>query len=241
MGLSDRLSWAGFQQLTTDGRPLFWDLAFEPDGSPTSPMPQILERVAPAFYANPNLDARASGDVTIGDRTLTLEGEPLGQSHIWGRHHAGRWAWCHLHVTDGFTIEAVQARPHAPGSVERLLPERAFVLVRLAGHDYRFGMLAPGRARGRIEFPVWHLLCSSGDLRIHVSVRAPLERLVQVTYHDPSGEEAYCANTEVGDAAVEVYRRYGPSWRCTEVHDLRGRAHMEFGARTPYAEVPVSF
>ncbi len=228
--------------LTDDGgRVLTWDLSFDPAEDAVGPLPHALERVTPSYYLNPNLDVRASGTVNVGDRILELDTEPMGQSHVWGRHHAGAWAWMHLHVDDGFVIEAIQARPHAAARIGRRLPSLPFAVVSLLGSPQTFGPAGPWRARGRYTFPVWHLSLRGPDIRLEVSVRAPERRFIQVTYHDPDGSPAYCANSEVADGVVEVYRRYGRAWRQTEIHELSGRSHLEFGARSPYPGVPVVF
>ena len=39
------------------------------------------------------------------------------------------------------------------------------------------------------------------------------ERFVQVTYADPDSTLRYCANSELADLALEVYRRDGSAWR----------------------------
>ena len=79
------------------------------------------------------------------------------------------------------------------------------------------------------------------EWKIVGAVRGSIEDFVQVAYMDPDGSPRYCANSEIGDLAAEVYRRTGNMW----VHDgsltARGTAHLEFGAQQPFAELPVSF
>lgn len=222
------------------GRILRWDLAYEPAAESARPLPRALERVAPAYYLCPNLDVPARGSVWIDGRRLELRSASLGQSHIWGRHHAGAWAWIHVRVPSGPLIDAIQVRPHVPGAGEaaRALPARPFAVVEHRGRRRRFG---PFGISGRYAFGVWHLVCTGPDARLHVTAQAPSPRFVQVTYHDPGGADVFCANTEVGDATVEVLVRSGGGWRTDETHVVRGTAHLEFGSRTAYPEVPVAF
>lgn len=223
-----------------DGRTMTWNLRFDPSERWTSPLPSVLERAAPSFYGNPNLDVAVRGTVEIGDERLELDDEPMGQSHIWGRHHAGRWAWTHLRITDGFVIEALQARPHLPGPLGAGTRTAPFALVRVGDEDHRFLPGGPMRARGRFAFPAWYLVCEGAGLRMLVTVQADAGRFIQVTYHDPDGTPAYCTNTEVADAAIEVQRLQAGGWRTTETYALSGSAHIEFGDRRPLAAVPVA-
>jgi hypothetical protein len=218
------------------GRTMRWALEFQPSVRAAGPLPSIAGRVAPSSYICPNLDVRASGTIDVDGTTYELSDEPLGQSHIWGRHHAGAWTWMHVHARDGLVIEALQARPHLPV----IVPGVPFVLAVVDGQEHRFAAVGRGRARGRAAFPLWHLLCIERDLRLSVVVQAPPSRFVQVTYTDPGGAEAYCANTEVADATIEVSRKRAGAWRTDELIDVRDRAHVEFGAREPRPEVPVT-
>lgn len=224
-----------------DGRRMRWDIAYRPASTADGPLPRVLERIAPSHYTSPNLDVRANGTVHIDGQTLELDDERFGQSHIWGRHHAGAWSWAHLAVDDGFVIEALQARPHVPAGLGRGLPTVPFVLVVLDGRPHRYAAVGRRRAGGRAHFPGWTLQLQGPDTRIDVDISAPPRRYVQVTYHDPDGTDVWCANTEVADATVELTRRAAGAWRTEGTYRLEQRAHVEFGAREPVRGVPVVF
>lgn len=222
------------------GRHLAWDLSFNPSASVLRPLPAAVERAAPSAYVCANPDAAVWGEVRLDDEVLAFEGEPLGQSHVWGKRHAGAWCWTHLNVADGLVIEALQARPHVP-LVGPRLPALPFAAALVDGRPRRFLPAGPSRVVGRPEFPGWHVVCRDDAVDLRVTVSASLERFVQVTYHDPGGDDVWCANTEVADATVELRRRAGGAWGPPVSYELAGSAHVEFADRRPLQGVPVVF
>jgi hypothetical protein len=63
-------------------------------------------------------------------------------------------------------------------------------------------------------------------------LRCAPESLILAPYLDPDGTAVYCANTEIGDATVTLYRRSGLRWREHRTLTATRRAHFETGGRT---------
>src|SRR6185369_6361740 len=73
---------------------------------------------------------------------------------------------------------------------------------------------------GRVRFSAW-----SPTIKIEGELTCQPEQMVTAPYLDPDGTEVFCANTEIGDAHLTVYRRAGVSWREHRRLQARGRAH----------------
>ena len=70
-----------------------------------------------------------------------------------------------------------------------------------------------------------------GQLKIEGELPCRPEQLINGRYIDPDGTEVWCANTEIGDARLTVYRRSGLRWREHRTLVSEGRAHFEHGGR----------
>jgi hypothetical protein len=55
--------------------------------------------------------------------------------------------------------------------------------------------------------------------------------MINCPYIDPDGTELWCANTEIGNARVTVFKRAGLGWREHRTLVSEGRAHFEHGSR----------
>lgn len=230
-------------ELRSGDRDLSWSLDMEPAGRCFQHLPPRLRRRAErsaSTLCSPNLSVPFTGSVIVDGETLTFDAEPGCQTHRWGRRHPMSWAWVHCaEFEDGDALlEGVAAKaPLGP-----LHPTTTFLYLNHKGRDLEFNDLRWALlAKSRYTLPTWAFTARTDAWKIVGAARASIEDFVQVSYMDPDGSPRYCANSEIGHLAIEVYRRSPAGW----IHDAsltaRGTAHLEFGAREPFEELPISF
>ncbi|MDQ3957156.1 MAG: hypothetical protein M3273_02420 [Actinomycetota bacterium] len=224
------------------GRSLAWSLDFEPADRCYQHLPPMLRQwVARRFstVCSPNLAVPFTGTVELDGETMGYEAEPGAQSHRWGQRNSHSWAWAHCSPWEGgddAVFEGVVARAAARA------PSLAFLYLRYAGEDFVFNGMRPAlRAKSRFEFPTWAFSSHDGRWKIAGASRARVDDTVQVRYEDPDGSYRHCANSEIADMAIEVYRRAGGAWRHDGSLTAMQTADLEFGRRAPFAELPVAF
>jgi hypothetical protein len=230
-----RLSHASARgSLTGAGHSAQWDLTWTPARRTHLFLPEALHR-SPRVgtkVLSPNQDVSLHGRVELDGHTLALEGEPGGQSHVWGRKHAEAWAWGHCTAFEGrtgTTFEALTAR------ARRLTPALTFLTLVLDGETLGFTDLADiPLTRGRMGTTRYHLRARGSAARIEGGFSCRPEDLVIAEYADPDGERSYCANTEVADLELTIHRR--SRWPGRWVEQARivapGRGHFEVGGRS---------
>lgn len=226
-------------------RSLSWSLDLEPAARCFQHLPARLRRRAERQVSTvccPNLGVAFSGTVTLDGDELVADGERGQQGHRWGRRHSLSWAWAHCSGFEGETdavFEGVAARANL-GPVPA--PTTTLLYLRYGGEDIAFNddLRWALRARSRYEMPTWAFTATNDRYRIAGAGRATLDRLQQVAYHDPDGSARYCANSEIADLAIELYERTGSGWRHrASLTALRG-AHLEFGRRERFDELPLA-
>jgi hypothetical protein len=117
-----------------------------------------------------------------------------------------------------------------------------FTYLRYDGRDMEFNSLKQClRAKSRYEMPTWAFTASGDEFKIVGAARALPERMVQVSYDDPDGSQRYCANSEIADMGIELFRSEKGKWRHIDSLTCLRTAHLEFGRREPFVEVPVAF
>ena len=217
-----------------DGHSVEWNLSFDPDPCAVhlAPLPLRALRLAKTQVVFANPDARFFGTVKVDGREIPIAREPGGQTHLWGRKHVDRWAWCHCNAFDGrddCSLDGVAAfvGPRA------LLPLTG-IYVRYRGLDYCLNALPRMlRARSEVRFPVWHFRADALGLTFEGTLTAAPRAMVQVGYEDPDGERSWCANSEIANAVLEVRR----GTRLMDRLVATGTAHLEFGSRQPWPDV----
>ncbi|HEX2293771.1 MAG TPA: hypothetical protein VHN37_00500 [Actinomycetota bacterium] len=228
-------------RVTAGDRAMEWSLDVDPASRCYHHLPGPLRRRAAQRFStvcSPNLDVPFSGTVTVDGEVVEYEGEPGQQSHRWGRRHPQSWAWLHCASWDGPTdavVEAVTAR------AARGLPALTFPYMTYRAEDVVFPAWF---VHGRVELPAWSFTASHAEWRIVATARLPLDRSVQVRYDDPGGGTRYCANSEVADLTIDVFRSVPfprRSWRYVETLVSTGGAHFEIGRPEPFPELPVAF
>ena len=229
--------------VSSDDVDLAWSLDIDPAGRCFQHLPARLRRRAErtaSTLCSPNLSIPLTGTVTIDGETLSFEDEPGSQSHRWGRRHPVTWAWAHCSEFEGVdgVLEGVAAQvPLGP-----LRPTTTFLYLNHQAQDLEFNDLRWALvAKSRYALPTWAFTARTDAWKIVGAARASIDDFVQVSYMDPDGSARYCANCEIGDLAIEVYRRSPAGWIHDESLTARGTAHLEFGSHAPFEELPVLF
>ncbi len=224
---------------------LEWDLHWDPSETALWHIPAWpgRSRLPSTRVVSPTVDASFRGSVRVGGETVELDGALGSQTHLWGRQHAGRWAWGHCNAfvdrdgerRDDVLIEAVHAVPllgsrrEAPVGATLLFAEVAGEPIPANAFPWVFA------ARSRVESPRWEMRGRTSKVRVRAVLEAELDEMAQVTYEDPDGAQAWCANSEIARCALELERPDGSLERYTS----DGLAHVEFGSREPDPRVPV--
>jgi hypothetical protein len=229
--------------VTSEDRTLMWSLDFEPAGRCYQHLPALLRSRAEKRFStvcSPNLSVPFTGTVSLDGMTFEFDGERGCQSHRWGRRHARSWAWAHCSHFEG-ARDAVFEGLAARTSIGPFpAPTMTFLHLTYEGEEMAFNEIKWAlKAKSRYEMPTWAFTASNEDFRITGAARATIDRVMQVTYHDPDGARHYCANSEIADLAVEIYRGDGNQWRHFGSLTALRTAHVEFGRSEPFIELPL--
>ena len=224
-------------------RSMMWSLDFEPSDRCFQHLPhQIRNRIESkvSTVCSPNLSVPFTGTVTVDGEVWEFDGENGMQSHRWGRKHSLTWTWAHCGSFDN--ADAVFEGVAAKAALGPIRPTTTFLYLGYEGQDLEFnGLRWALRAKSRYEMPTWAFTARNEEWKIVGGARVALSRLVQVHYMDPDGSSRYCANSEIADLAIELYRRSGDRWRHHGSLTALGSAHLEFGRGEPFAELPIAF
>ena len=219
-----------------------WELRWAPSANSYEPVQPILQRLGLAKTALvlPHADLSIDGEVAFAGERIELSGARGGQAHVWGSEHADSWAWVHcndLRTLDGAPVEGAFV-DGVSATVRRFGGLRAgtSVVARIGGED--FCSTSPLRIltnASTYALTGWRFEAVHGSRKLNGEVDAIREQLAGVTYHDPDGDPAYCYNSETASLRLHVYERARQvgGWTHIETLAAPGRAHFEYGQRTP--------
>lgn len=214
-----------------------WDLSWTPSATTHRHLPGVMYRrggLGDTTVLSPNLDVAISGTIEVDGHTYDLGNEPGGQTHLWGRKHAHEWAWGHCNAFEdhpGAAFEALTVRLKRRG---RVLPPLTIFCLYLEGREYRFTDYRDVVfTRGTFGTGRYQFRAASARIRIEGEYTCNPDDMVVATYHDPDGEAAFCANTEIADLRLTVFERPHPlaRWRETAHLVAPGTGHFEVGGR----------
>jgi hypothetical protein len=220
--------------LTGNDHLVRWDLRW--DSAPTTlrffPDALYSSKLSSSLVNGPNHVVPLSGMLVVDGETIKLDRVTASQSHVWATKHTHRWTWAHCHEFEdapGATLELL-AGILKRGSVT--LPPMAGVNLVLDGEVHRFNQLRHlVRNRCTIKTTQVTFRVGGASMRLEGSFTASPEKILNCPYVDPDGTELWCANTEIADATVTVFRRAGLRWLEHRRLVSRGRAHYEVGGR----------
>ncbi len=224
--------------LEGDGHAARWDLSWLPAAATHRHLPDLIYKTSfsDTRVLSPNLDVPIRGTITVDGRSFTFEGEPGGQTHIWGRKHAHAWAWSHCNAFEGrrgAAFETLTVRLKRRGLV---LPPLTIGALYLDGEAHVLtGFRDTLLSRGEYGTARYRVVLQSTTVRIAAEYACRPEDMVQTEYTDPDGEPSFCHNTEVADLRLTVSRRAPLSLRWMEHARLHAdkAAHFEVAAREP--------
>lgn len=214
-----------------------WDLRTTPgEGGPLYTFPRWSweHRLLPAAQLVAQPGAEFSGTFTAGERRWELDAARGATARVYGHGSARRWAWLHLDLGSGETLEVVAAV--AMRRALRAVPPLPFVRFRLADGEGGFRdwpdhpEAAALRLRAWIGRNEWSVRGHVADRRLDIRVAMDPRQVLAMDYTDPDGTAAVCRNSERADAVVAL-ERWQSGWRTERRWDVVGAAHTEIGGR----------
>lgn len=222
-----------------EGHEASWDFAWSPAETVHHHLPGALYKAsfADTLVLSPNLNVAARGHVTVDGERYELAGDPLGQTHLWGRKHAYSWAWSHCNAFDGDRGAALETLSVRLRRGPVVLPKLTLMSLYLDGGDpaelhFRELWQLP-LARSDYGTGRYQLHAANAQWKVEAELTCRPEDMLMAEYVDPDGDPAYCHNTECADARVTVWRRSPFVGRFRQHRTLsssRG-AHFEWAAR----------
>jgi hypothetical protein len=217
-----------------------WELTFAGDAPPFHYLPRGWMYTAKiprtkALSLRPAI--RVSGTVTVGERTVALDGWPGMIGHNWGAEHAERWIWLHgtaFAEHEDAWIDATMGRIKV-GSWTT--PWIANGCLSLGGVRHRLGGIGKARATKIDEAPDrCRFLLPGSDVAVEGEVAAPRrEDVVGWIYSDPGGGEHHTAHCAISDMTLTVERSDREPLTLT----VRGGATYELGMRERDHGIPI--
>jgi hypothetical protein len=214
-----------------------WALTWTPGRNSHRHMPAWMyrsDKLAATKVLSPNVDVGFSGVIEVDGRRIELSDEPGSQTHIWGRKHAHEWAWGHCNAFEGYrgaVLEVITARLER---ASRVLPPLTTLSLTLGSEAFCFtGLRHALVTRGSYGTAFYEFAAHSAFAQIEGRFSCRPEDMLVATYSDPDGAPAFCANTEVADLWLTVYKRPWPLARLREHARLVARraGHFEVARR----------
>ncbi len=189
------------------GHEIGWDLTYE---SP-SPVLHLLTRglyeggfpKAKALVGSPG--AVYSGELTVDDETIDIDGWVGSQNHNWGSKHTDQYAWAQVagfdDAPDAFLECASGRLKIGPAWTPWLTP----IVLRLDGREYALNSLVTAaRAKSSYDFFDWKFETATRAAKIEGRIWAPARRFVGLTYFNPPGGSKTCLNSKLASCEVTV-------------------------------------
>jgi len=216
--------------------PAEWDLDWHGSEPVLRHLPKSFMYVAPlpkTKLESPHPAVAVSGRVTLGERTVTLDGWPGMVGHNWGAQHAERWIWLHGTLFEDRPDDWLDLALGRVRVGPVLTPWVANGVISIRGERLRVGGTA---------IPHVHEQPSALDLRVggpdadvRLTVHGNRAQTAVWRYADPDGHEHHVANCSIAELEAVVI----PHGRTSQVLRTAHGATYELGAREAPAGLPV--
>jgi hypothetical protein len=184
-----------------------WDLSYRDGQSPLLLLPSRFYQggFPKAKSLVPQPLVRFTGDLRVGNRTISVDGWRGSQNHNWGSRHTDRYVFGQVagfdNAPDSF-LEAATARLRiGPLWTPPLTP----VVLRHRGREYALNALARQvRASASVTPTQWSFTTRQATVSVRARFEALPESFVHLRYANPPGGFKYCHNTKLARCSVEI-------------------------------------
>ena len=224
------------------GHAVSWRLEWQPSATSYRQLPDIMYArggVGETTVLSPNVRVLVDGELFVDGQRIDLKQAVLGQTHLWGRKHAHSWAWgrcAEFSQAPDAWLEALSVRLVRGGVT---LPPLTLVSLGIDGEVLQFNQFRH-TALNRSTWRTGHyeMTAVGGGAKLRCVLSAPTNHFITAPYRDPDGTSVFCANTEVGDAHLTLWRRAGLGWGNPRELTSTGNAHFETGSAVADPAVP---
>jgi hypothetical protein len=186
---------------------LSWDLIYHGDQPPSFLLPVSLYHQgfpkAKALTGIPLADF--SGTLHVNGEAVAVDGWRGSQNHNWGEKHTDEYAWGQVAGFDNDPNAFLECSTARLKIGPLWTPWLTNLVLRVNGHDLRLNSLSQAlRNRGTYRYFAWSLEARRGPTRVQVSIEAPRDAFVGLTYDDPPGGTKTCLNTKLASCRVRI-------------------------------------
>jgi hypothetical protein len=216
--------------------PAEWDLDWTGDAPVLRHLPKSFMYSAPlprTKLESPRPAVRVSGRVTLGARTITLDGWPGMVGHNWGAQHAERWIWLHGTLFEDRPDDWLDLALGRVRIGPMLTPWVANGVISINGERLRVGGSA--RAHVHAEPSALDLRVGGPDAQVRLTAHGLRAQTAVWRYADPDGHEHHVANCSLADLEAVVI----PHGRTSQVLRTAYGGTYELGMRETPAGLPV--
>jgi hypothetical protein len=224
---------------SAEGRFASWRLTFDSGEPPFRHLPRDFmyrAKLPRTKLLSPYPDARFSGHVEAGGRSIDLDGWRGMVGHNWGAQHAERWIWMHGADFDGHADAWFDCALGRIKIGSRTTPWIGNAVLSLDGVRHRLGGLGSFRRTEVSETPIGATFALPGkDMTVQGQVGGARKDFVGWIYSDPDGSEHNTVNCSVSDMTLTVSRPGQPplTLRCA------AGAAYELGMREKNHGMPI--
>jgi len=143
----------------------------------------------------------------VNGRTLEVDHWVGTQNHNWGTRHTDRYAWGQV---AGFDDDATAVLECSTARLELgpiWTPSLTLLVLRLSDREYTLNSTRQAlRHHGTYAPFFWAIDVAAKEVRIRVSIEAPRDAFVALTYANPPGGTKTFPNTKLAPCQVVVER-----------------------------------
>jgi hypothetical protein len=201
--------------IQSKGNSIQWDLTFLSE-RPTSfnMVPESLSKIGFTRYSANTLceDLLISGTTQINGETTQWKQAPGMSGHFRGAKSGNSWVWGHCNTFQNdqgqivpFIFEGITAKVKmGPFSI----PKLSSFYFHYQNEDYFFNTVRDALyLKSNHSLNEWNFQADRNELSFRGHVRAEHKDFAGLTFEDTNGSYLYCANSELSDMKVHVYRR----------------------------------